>query len=472
MAEIYTSRSLPGSYGGDYTNGAWGSLMNNYAVRFTAGNDVGNSFEGQTFTFSTTVNFPYPGTYTVWAAVDNSGSLSVAGQTCSIAGFNSANGSATSFTSSAGTKSISGSVYNGPGPNYSTNPYGIAFRIEGPDAPPAPTASISVSPSSFIAGASATLSWSSSGVVDSISVTDQSSPATSGSAIVSPISSRTYTITVSNDGGSDSASTTLTVYQPVVANISASQTSIVLGQSTTLTWSAGGDASTASIDQGIGAVVISSSRSVVPTENTTYTYTASGLGGTDSDSVTITVFQIPELDFTINPTINYGDSLSFDVDYRYAGNSVTGSAVYTYRNPTTGGTTTVTETITLPASTSDTSGSTSTETVDLSIPWNNHGPFSILVSITAIGGGGNITKQENVNVTIDTIPDNITVPENRDELPEDLVEAPDSDAVLSNPILINDIDISVEIKANEPIQVRFDDDDPDLNTSWYDVRQI
>ena len=35
-----------------------------------------------------------------------------------------------------------------------------------------------------------------------------------------------------------------------------------------------------------------------------------------------------------------------------------------------------------------------------------------------------------------------------------------------------DIDISVEIKANEPIQVRFDDDDPDLNTSWYDVRQI
>ena len=75
MGIIYTSRDLPNSYGGDYTNGAWGTLMNSYAVRFTPENGEGFSYEGSTFNFSDTVNFPYSGTYTVAAAVDNSGSL-------------------------------------------------------------------------------------------------------------------------------------------------------------------------------------------------------------------------------------------------------------------------------------------------------------------------------------------------------------------------------------------------------------
>ena len=49
MAIIYTSRNLPGSYGGDYTNGGWGSLMNTYAVRFTPGlgGQGGGAFEGK-----------------------------------------------------------------------------------------------------------------------------------------------------------------------------------------------------------------------------------------------------------------------------------------------------------------------------------------------------------------------------------------------------------------------------------------
>jgi len=70
------------------------------------------------------------------------------------------------------------------------------------------------------------------------------------------------------------------------------------------------------------------------------------------------------------------------------------------------------------------------------------------------------------------LPDAVTIPDSLEQLPEDQVEAPDIETVLSSPIVIDDIDIPVEIKANEPIQVRFDDADPDLNTSWYNVREI
>lgn len=61
MAIIYTSRDLPGSFGGDYTNGAWSSFMNGLAVRFTSGTggQGGGAFEGTTFTFSVNVYFPF-----------------------------------------------------------------------------------------------------------------------------------------------------------------------------------------------------------------------------------------------------------------------------------------------------------------------------------------------------------------------------------------------------------------------------
>ena len=59
-----------------------------------------------------------------------------------------------------------------------------------------------------------------------------------------------------------------------------------------------------------------------------------------------------------------------------------------------------------------------------------------------------------------------------DELPEDQVEAPDVETVLSDPIVVTGIDIPVTIKSNFPIQVRFDDDDPDLESNWKDVQQI
>ena len=70
------------------------------------------------------------------------------------------------------------------------------------------------------------------------------------------------------------------------------------------------------------------------------------------------------------------------------------------------------------------------------------------------------------------IPDNITIPDSLGVVPEDQVVAPDNDDVLSDPIVIDDIDVAAEIKSNRPIKVRFDDNDPAIESNWKDLRQI
>ena len=101
-----------------------------------------------------------------------------------------------------------------------------------------------------------------------------------------------------------------------------------------------------------------------------------------------------------------------------------------------------------------------------------HGTFAIAFTAVASGGGGSNSQNTNIGVNIDELPDNITIPDNLEELPLDQVEAPDESLVVSDPIVITDIDLAAEIKSNFPIQVRFDEDDPDIENNWYDLRQI
>ena len=469
MAIIYTSRNLSGSYSG-YTNGSWGSLMNTYAVRFTpgAGGQGGGAFEGTTFGFSGTVNFPWPGIYTVKAAADDSGSLNVAGVGCSVSGFSSEG--TTSFYSTAGNKSISGTVYNSfSGPSYATNPYGIAFTINAPDNPPPPTASISINKSSIIAGQdSAVISWSAGGFVSSVTVTSQGSVGTSGSATVSPSSSTTYTITATGAGGTATDSVTLTVYQPVATTLTVSPTSIVNGSNATLSWSVSGDASSASIDQGIGPVLFNSSQIISPTTTTTYTLSASGLGGSDSDSATITVYQRPELAVTFPGTYDYGIDRQMSVTSRYASSEVKVELTYLYFGGTTD-----TATINLTPNASSESGASTEQGLTPAIPWNNFGPESIDILVTATGLGGTVTRLQTETVNIDRLPENINIPDRLELAPStDPVVSPDEDTVLSDPLLVDDIDIPVEIKASRPIQVRFDDTDPDIESNWNNLRSL
>jgi hypothetical protein len=335
--------------------------------------------------------------------------------------------------------------------------------------------SFTISPSSIIAGVTqATLSWS---VSDSTSQSINQgigAVGVSGSTTINPPTSRTYTITAIGSGGNDSASASITVYQPVVAQfISASPNPITVGQSSTLTWVVTGSANTpATINQGVGNVLFSSAKSVSPSSSTTYTLAASGPGGSDSDQITVVVYQIPQLSYSTPVNIDYGDSVTFDVTYRYATGGVNGTALYSITNPATGATFTSIQNISLPGTTSDESGAAVTSSVTLNIPWSSYGVFGIALSLTASGGGGSVNIPKYINVIVDQLPDSINIPNNMGETPSDDVEAPDFETVLSDPITITDIDVAVEITANEPIQVRFDDDDPDIEANWNNVRPI
>ncbi len=76
---------------------------------------------------------------------------------------------------------------------------------------------------------------------------------------------------------------------PVIASFSASPNPISAGNSTTLSWGAVTNATSASIDHGVGGVATPGSTSVNPATTTTYTLTATGCGGTATSQVTVTV---------------------------------------------------------------------------------------------------------------------------------------------------------------------------------------
>ena len=366
-----------------------------------------------------------------------------------------------------------------------TGPAGSEFRsvVVSVLPPPPPTVTFSVDPSSYINPGSATLSWDVSGIsVDFLQIVGGgqtydvlTTPGLTGSLVVSPTDSTTYTITAKNFGGAQGSTTskavTVDVYQPVDANISAAPNPITVGQTSTLSWNVQGDASTASISPNVtnsGQVLLVSSTSVSPSVSTTYTLTASGLGGNDTAEVTLEVCQIPQISSTFPSTLDYGDTPSVTVSYRNATSVAQINAVYTGTNGVV-----TTGTIPLTLSASDKNNVETTVEVDLNIPWNNFGPETIEYTLSAVGCGGNVnTESQFVNVEIDQLPEAINIPDSLNVIPEDQVEAPDDDTVLSDPIVIEDIDIPVEIKANKPIQVRFDDDDPNLETSWNDLRQI
>jgi peptidoglycan-associated lipoprotein len=82
-----------------------------------------------------------------------------------------------------------------------------------PPPAPSPTASISVSPDTIQAGQAATLSWQTSNATD-VSIDGIGAVQPSGSQSVSPNASTTYHLVAKGAGGTQEASTRLTVTQP------------------------------------------------------------------------------------------------------------------------------------------------------------------------------------------------------------------------------------------------------------------
>src|SRR3989344_1922485 len=167
----------------------------------------------------------------------------------------------------------------------------------------APTASISISPSSIAYNGSATISWSST---NATSCTAQGDPAswqggiaTSGSQTGNFTQSATYRISCSGPGGTSSqASATLTVAAPpaptadIPINNSNGPVYINYNTSATLSWSSSNATScTAEGDPSSwqGGIATSGSQTGNFTASATYRIACTGPGGTATDSVVLNI---------------------------------------------------------------------------------------------------------------------------------------------------------------------------------------
>lgn len=174
-------------------------------------------------------------------------------------------------------------------------------------APVMPTITITATPATIAAGQFSTLAWQSTAAT-SVTITpappanDGQQTALSGSAAVVPTATTTYTATATGPGGTATATVVVTVQQGVpTVTLSASPTSIIAGQKSTLTWSSQ-NATKLSIDNGVGSVAAPSGTvDVSPGATTTYTITATGPGGSSNATATVTVQQQLGVTLSANP---------------------------------------------------------------------------------------------------------------------------------------------------------------------------
>ena len=233
--------------------------------------------------------------------------------------------------------------------------------------PTPPTASISASPNPVIEGQSATLNWNSTdGTAASI---DQGigsvTPNVYSTAGVSPITATTYTITVDGPGGTATESVVLEVNNLPVVDITSESAAITEGGSTTLNWTTA-YTDTLSIDQGIGDVTGTTSTVVSPLVTTTYTITATNVYGSRTDSVTVTVNNLPVIS-------------SFEA----SANPITQGAATTLSWTVTGATSvSIDQGIGAVAASGSTSGSPASETTYTLTATNAYGTRTAAVTIT------------------------------------------------------------------------------------------
>jgi hypothetical protein len=156
-----------------------------------------------------------------------------------------------------------------------------------------PTCSLSADPASITSGDSSTLTWSTTNTSSIVITPDIGDSDLSGSQTVSPTNTTVYNLEAIGPGGIVNCDATLVVNSappppPPTCSLSASPTSINLGDPTTLTWSTT-DATSVSITPDVGSVDTSGSTSDSPTQSTTYTLAATGPGGTTNCTAEVTV---------------------------------------------------------------------------------------------------------------------------------------------------------------------------------------
>lgn len=152
--------------------------------------------------------------------------------------------------------------------------------------PGAPTATLTASAATIVAGQSATLTWTTQNAT-SVTLNGQT-VAANGTLAVTPSQNTTYTLVANGASGTTPAQATATVAiaQPITASFSANPTQIATGSSSTLTWST---QNATSVTLNGAPVDATGSQTVSPTTNTTYTLVASGPSPVTPVTQTVTV---------------------------------------------------------------------------------------------------------------------------------------------------------------------------------------
>ena len=151
-----------------------------------------------------------------------------------------------------------------------------------------PTATLSATPNTVIAGQSVTLTWTTTNATSA--TLNGATVATSGSMTEVPTATTKVTLTATGAGGSTSAVAAITVKPQgtpaPTATLSATPNTVTAGQSVTLTWTTT-NATSATLNG--AAVATSGSMTEVPTATSQVTLTATGAGGSTSAVAAITV---------------------------------------------------------------------------------------------------------------------------------------------------------------------------------------
>lgn len=201
---------------------------------------------------------------------------------------------------------------------------GVTVTVDNIPSVNANITSFTATPTTIFNGESSTLDWTSDAGVNCSIDQGVGNVATSGSQVVSPTSTLTYTLTCLGEfgGSNDTATATVTVNQPpvnaVIDSFTATPGSITDApdQSSQLSWSVSAGVN-CTINQSIGSVGLTGTRTITPSATTTYTLSCDGEhGGTaDTAQAAVTVTPAPDTDGdTIRDHIEVGAPNSGDAN--------------------------------------------------------------------------------------------------------------------------------------------------------------
>jgi phospholipase C len=273
---------------------------------------------------------------------------------------------------------------------------------------PAPTVTISASPTSVASGSQATLTVGATNstqvVVTGSDGSTYTLQANGGTQAVTPSATTTYTATATGTGGKATATATVSVSSsggtgaPTIT-LTANPTSVATGGSSMLTATAtnatqvtisGSDGSSYSLAASGGT------QSVTPTATTTYTATATNANGstTAKATVTVTAATTPTVTITASPTsITAGTSSTLTVSALNATQvTVAGSDGTSYTLTPSGGTQAVTPTATTTYTATATGGGiTATAKATVTVTANPTPTVAIVANPTSIIAGNTST---------------------------------------------------------------------------------